>query len=261
MSATTWPRRRMVGLSTKMYFSLSRTRDFVNRLLELLSDERAEQLSEMDMFVIPDFVSLAETSARLGAARPKPVWTGAQDCGWEDQGAFTGEVSAGVLREAGVKIVIVGHAERRSIMGEDDAMVASKAAAVCRNRMVPLVCIGERTVEAGIDGAVAECRLQVEAVVAVLPADADLVLAYEPVWAIGADRPAGDEHIMAVVDGIRQLDCLCRRRQGSVRVLYGGSAGPGLFARLSGSLDGLFVGRFGHDPEQFVRTIREVASA
>ncbi|RDA82423.1 hypothetical protein CP532_0844 [Ophiocordyceps camponoti-leonardi (nom. inval.)] len=249
--------RRLVGLSTKMYFSLSRTRHFVDRLVELLPSAEND-LSQVDIFLIPDFITLAETAARL---KSTPLWTGAQDCSWEDEGPLTGEVSAVVLREAGARIVMVGHAERRRLMAEDDSVVGRKAAAISRNGMVPLICIGEMTAGAGTDAAVAECRPQIEAAVGAVSAETDVILAYEPVWAIGADRPAGDDHVRAVVDGIRRLDCVAGRRQGSVRIVYGGSAGPGLFARLSGSLDGLFIGRFGHDPEQFVRTIREVAEA
>ncbi|KAM4066237.1 triosephosphate isomerase domain-containing protein [Hirsutella rhossiliensis] len=252
------PRRRLIGLSTKMYFSLSRTRDFVSQFLQHLSAIPPDQLSQVDVFVIPDFVSLAATVDQLKAC-PAAVWPGAQDCHWEDQGAFTGEVSPAVLGEAGVRIVEVGHAERRRMFGEDDATVALKAAAVSRNAMVPLVCIGEQT-RGDVSVAVDECRRQVEAVVAALGETADMVLAYEPVWAIGASQPAGEEHVLSVVDGIRALDCV-RDRKGSTRVVYGGSAGPGLYQRLSKGLDGLFLGRFGHDPERFVQTIREVIEA
>ncbi|KJZ78654.1 hypothetical protein HIM_02045 [Hirsutella minnesotensis 3608] len=256
--ATPRTQRRLIGLSTKMYFSLARTQDFTSQFIQLLSAVPADQLSQVDIFVIPDFVSLPATVAQLKAC-PVPVWPGAQDCHWEDEGAFTGEVSPAVLREAGARIVEVGHAERRRIFGEDDALVAKKAAAVSRNGMVPLVCIGEQ-VRGDVSVAVQECRGQVEAVVRALPEDAELVLAYEPVWAIGASEPAGVEHVLGVVEGIRALSCV-KEREGFMRVVYGGSAGPGLFQRLSRGLDGLFLGRFGHDPERFVKTICEVIAS
>ena len=252
------PRRRLIGLSTKMYFSLSRTRDFTRRFLEHLATVSPDLLAQVDIFVIPDFVALAETAAQLETS-PVPIWPGAQDCHWEDRGAFTGEVSPAVLREAGVRIVEVGHAERRRMFGEDDATVARKAAAVSRNAMVPLVCIGEQT-EGNATVAVHECQRQVEAVMGSVADDAEIVLAYEPVWAIGASRPAGEEHVLEVVAGIRNLECV-RGRKGTTRVVYGGSAGPGLYKKLSGGLDGLFLGRFGQDPERFVKTICEVIEA
>lgn len=164
-----------------------------------------------------------------------------------------------MLSEVGVKIVEVGHAERRRLFGEDDATVAKKAAAVSRNGMIPLVCIGEQT-RGDIGVAVDECRTQVEAVMGGVPSTAEVALAYEPVWAIGASEPAGEEHVLRVVEGIRRLDCV-KSRRGVTRVVYGGSAGPGLYERLKTGLDGLFLGRFGHDPERFVKTIREVAEA
>ncbi|KAH6609814.1 triosephosphate isomerase [Trichoderma cornu-damae] len=252
------PRRRLVGLSTKMYFSLQRTRDFTDGFISKLADVPQGLLSNIDIFIIPDFISLTNTIAQL-ASNPVPIWIGAQDCHWHDQGAFTGEVSPSVLSSAGVKLVEVGHAERRRILGEDDAMVAKKTAAVSRNGMIPLVCIGERT-QGDVHVAVDECRVQVDAVMSSVSDEAEVVLAYEPVWAIGASRPAGETHILNVVSRIRGLDSV-KRRTGTTRVLYGGSAGPGLYERLKDGLDGLFLGRFGHDPRQFVKTIREVAEA
>ncbi|KAL6863602.1 mitochondrial triosephosphate isomerase [Trichoderma novae-zelandiae] len=252
------PRRRLIGLSTKMYFSLQRTRDFTDSFLAKLADVPPELLSHVDIFISPDFVSLTSTIAQLQSS-PVPIWTGAQDCHWEDQGAFTGEVSPSVLRSAGVKLVEVGHAERRSIFGEDDAMVAKKTAAVSRNGMMPLVCIGEKT-QGDVHVAVDECRVQVDAIMCAVPDEAEVVLAYEPVWAIGASQPAGEEHVLDVVSGIRDLESF-RTRTGTTRVLYGGSAGPGLYGKLKSGLDGLFLGRFGHDPEQFIKTIQEVAEA
>ena len=250
--------RRLVGLSTKMYFSLQRNRDFTQSFLEHLSDVPAASLANVDIFIIPDFVSLAATAQQLQTS-PVHIWPGAQDCHWEDNGAFTGEVSPAVLRETGVRIVEVGHAERRRLFGETDAVVAQKAAAVSRNGMVPLICIGEKT-EGDVRVAVDECRLQVEAALDGVAPAAEVALAYEPVWAIGASQPAGEEHVLKVVEGIRGLECV-KGRAGTVRVVYGGSAGPGLYARLASGLDGLFLGRFGHDPERFVKTIREVAEA
>ncbi|KAL5093359.1 hypothetical protein Trisim1_011163 [Trichoderma cf. simile WF8] len=252
------PRRRLVGLSTKMYFSLQRTREFTDSFISKLAAVPQELLSNIDIFIIPDFISLTNTIAQLELS-PVPIWTGAQDCHWEDQGAFTGEVSPSVLSSAGVKLVEVGHAERRRIFGEDDAMIAKKTAAVSRNGMIPLVCIGERT-PGDVYAAVDECRVQVDAIMSSVADEAEVVLAYEPVWAIGASQPAGEKHILDVVSGIRGLDSV-KTRTGTTRVLYGGSAGPGLYEKLKTGLDGLFLGRFGQDPQQFIKTIQEVAEA
>ncbi|KAF7531104.1 hypothetical protein G7054_g9204 [Neopestalotiopsis clavispora] len=95
---------------------------------------------------------------------------------------------------------------------------------------------------------------------AAVPDGAEVILAYEPVWAIGAASPAAAEYVVSVVKDIRALDCV-QRRSGTTRILYGGSAGPGLFEKLKGGVDGLFLGRFAHDPAQFHKTIQEIASA
>jgi triosephosphate isomerase len=252
------PRRRIIGLSTKMYFSLQRTHDFTTSALAALDTLTPETRSKLDIFIIPDFVTLYPT-AKLLESSSSSVWLGAQDTHWEDSGAFTGEVSPSVLKEVGVRIVEVGHAERRRIFGENDEITAKKAAAVARNGMIPLVCIGEKT-EGDFNIAVDECQVQVDAVMAAVSDDAEVVLAYEPVWAIGASQPTGEEHVLAVVRGIRELASV-KGRAGSTRVVYGGSAGPGLYERLKEGVDGLFLGRFGHDPAQFVKTVREVAEA
>lgn len=251
------PARRLVGLSTKMYFSLSRTKEYTDAIATNLASVPAETLSNVDIFILPDFVALTSTASQLKSS-PIPIWTGAQDSHWEDQGAFTGEVSPQVLRDAGARIVAVGHAERRRLFGETDEITAKKAAAISRNGMIPLVCIGEKT-EGDVKVAVDECQVQVDSVIAGLDDSAEVVLAYEPVWAIGASQPAGVDHVLAVVDGLRNLPSV-KNRKGLVRVVYGGSAGPGLFDKLKSGLDGLFLGRFAHDPERFVQTVREVAA-
>ncbi|KAH6895925.1 Triosephosphate isomerase [Thelonectria olida] len=249
--------RRLVGVSTKMYFSASRTSQYVDQLLQLLPSSESSQLDDIDVFIIPDHVTLVSTIDKVKGAK---IWCGAQDTFHEDTGAYTGEVSPAVLAEVGCKLVEVGHAERRRLFGETDEITAKKAAATARNGMVPLVCIGEKTRSETSISAVDECRGQVESVLSAVPDEADVILAYEPVWAIGAAQPAAVDYVVAVTVAIRQLDCI-QRRKGSTRILYGGSAGPGLFEKLKDGVDGLFLGRFAHDPAQFYKTIQEVASA
>lgn len=238
-----------------MYFSLKKTHDYTSDLLAVLPTIPDDQLSKIDVFLIPDFITIVPTGQQIKEANSK-LWLGAQDSHWEDGGAYTGEVSPAVLKEAGVKIVEVGHAERRRIFREDDDITAKKASAVAKNDMIPLVCIGEKT-KGDISVAVDEVAVQIDAVMKLVPDEAEVVLAYEPVWAIGASQPAGEDHILKVVDGIRNLKSV-QDRKGMTRVVYGGSAGPGLFERLSSGVDGLFLGRFGHDVAQFVRTVKEV---
>ncbi|KAF2805721.1 Triosephosphate isomerase [Mytilinidion resinicola] len=255
MTAST-PLRRLVGVSLKMYYDLSSTLRYVQGVLEL--DGLAWNY-RIDLFVIPDFISLADSGRIL---QPSSIILGAQDCFWEDAGAYTGEVSARSLFQAGARIVEIGHAERRAIFKETDAQVALKAGAAARNGLIPLVCIGERThgniASAAVGAAVEECRTQVEAVLAAIPEDAEVILAYEPVWAIGAKEPADADHVVNVTKEIRAM---AKGRKGVTRIVYGGSAGPGTFGKIRDGVDGLFLGRFAHDIQNLKRVIEEIGES
>ncbi|KAM5347822.1 hypothetical protein ACJ41O_007646 [Fusarium nematophilum] len=249
--------RRIVGVSTKMYFSAARTTEYITQLLQHLSTASPSLLADTDVFIIPDHVTLVSVINQL---KNHSIWTGAQDTFHEDAGAYTGEVSPAVLAEVGCRLVEVGHAERRRLFGETDDITAKKAAAAARNGMIPLVCIGEKTRGDTWTAAVDQCQSQVEAVLEAVPDDAEVVFAYEPVWAIGAAEPAAADYVVGVTSAIRKLERV-QKRSGNTRILYGGSAGPGLFEKLKDGVDGLFLGRFAHDPRQFVKTIQEVAGA
>ncbi|EGP87570.1 unnamed protein product [Zymoseptoria tritici ST99CH_1A5] len=246
--------KRLVGTSLKLYFDLPSTLRYVDSVALLSS---AAEKANVDLFVIPDFVSLLPAKDKLAKTS---VWLGAQDSFSEDKGAYTGEVSPLTLSQAGVKIVELGHAERRRLFGETDADVAKKAAAVVNNGMIPLICIGEKnrsTIASQAVGiAVDECKPQIEAALSQIPDDAEVILAYEPVWAIGAAEPAGADHVVAVTQNLRAL---CAGRKGRTRILYGGSAGPGIFTKLKEGVDGLFLGRFAHDVKNLEKVIEELA--
>ncbi|KAJ4291642.1 hypothetical protein N0V90_009537 [Kalmusia sp. IMI 367209] len=239
-----------------MYFDLPGTLSYIRGVLALDADAFN---ARTDLFVIPDFVSLVSAASIL---EPSSVLLGAQDTFWEDKGAYTGEVSPLVLRQAGVRIVEIGHAERRAQFGETDEWVARKAGAAARNGLVPLVCIGERThhpvASAAVGAAIEECKPQVLAVLEAVPDEAEVILAYEPVWAIGAKEPADADHVVNVTKELRKL---AGERKGVTRILYGGSAGPGTFAKISEGVDGLFLGRFAHDIHNLKKVIAEVGGA
>ena len=214
----------------------------------------------------------------------------AQNCAAQDQGPLTGEVSPRVLREVGCAMVELGHAERRRLFGETDASVGDKVLAVVRNGMVPLVCVGESSIpvvsssvppgddeekEKIITAAAEEVIHQIDSALGgigtgteggekntkKIPDEAEIILAYEPVWAIGASQPAPVEHVLGVIGRIRSGSEEVRRRGDRVRIVYGGSAGPGLFGKLASEADGLFLGRFAHEPEVFYRVLCEVADS
>ncbi|KKK12061.1 hypothetical protein P175DRAFT_0441271 [Aspergillus ochraceoroseus IBT 24754] len=265
---------KLLLISLKMYFTPSRTLEYCRALLDPKNDiVRPQNRSELLLGLIPDFLTIypcAEIIKQFESTLPTdtspflpaPFLLGAQDCFWEPLGAYTGEVSPLALRSMGVSIVELGHAERRAIFGETDDTAARKAAATCAQGMVPLVCIGEvsapgAAVSEAIGLAVRECEIQIRAVLNAIPTDAPVIFAYEPVWAIGKPAPAGVDHISAVVDGLRTV---IGQRDGDVRILYGGSAGPGLWGPggLGKAVDGMFLGRFAHEIEGVRKVVREV---
>ncbi|MCJ1341364.1 hypothetical protein MMC09_006660 [Bachmanniomyces sp. S44760] len=248
---------RLVGVSTKMYFDLPTTQKYIS---ELSNRVRIDSNSSCGVFVIPDFPSLGAAAGAL--QKTWSILLGAQDCHWEDLGPYTGEVSPLVLKQMGCSIVELGHAERRGApFNETDEMIAKKAVAAVRNGLIPLVCIGEKSkseiMSEGVGMAVRECSPQIAAVLNAVPKDADVVFAYEPIWAIGAKEPAGADHVNTAVSNLRKA-IMDMGRSGQTRILYGGSAGPGTWDALKGEVDGLFIGRFGHNIEAFCRVITEV---
>ncbi|WP_285244461.1 triose-phosphate isomerase family protein [Pseudarthrobacter sp. fls2-241-R2A-127] len=237
-----------IGVSTKMYLGYRESLRWLSEVRSIVDDRPglAAQDSPVRVFAIPSFPVL-EPAARILAG--SPVLLGAQNCAWGD-GPLTGEVSPGMLAELGVSLVEIGHAERRRLFGEDDAVVARKVRAAVEHSLTPLLCIGEPDrLDAG--AAAAFC---VEQVHAATDGDAELlhrlVLAYEPVWAIGANEPAAPDHVNAVLTQIRAaLGARCP-------LIYGGSAGPGLLPQLAAA-DGLFLGRFAHDAANLGRVLDE----
>ena len=262
--------RHLLGISTKMYFSHAETISYLHRLTSTFTLPPVEKLQ---LFYIPSFPSL-HSCAQFLQSQALPVLLGGQDCSEHAGGAHTGSVSAGQLREVGCSMVELGHAERRAApFHESNALVASKARMAVEAGLVPLVCVGEReqaaweSVSRRVGVAVDEVVAQVEPVLQQLEgvvADAQkdkvcfVVFAYEPVWAIGAERPAEAEHVVAVVRAVRDL--VARRYLDGleIRFLYGGSAGPGTWRALKGELDGLFLGRFAHDVENVQAVVQEM---
>ncbi|QEW02032.1 triose-phosphate isomerase family protein [Microbacterium lushaniae] len=241
----------LIGASLKMYFSHARTLAWVREVAGIVAEHPAVAAG-VRPFVLPQFPSIP-ACAEIGAAAGLAV--GAQDLAAEDEGPYTGEVSGAVLAEVGCSLVEVGHAERRRLFGETDDVVAAKLAAALRHGLMPLLCVGEdRAGDAA--AAVDACLRQIDA--AVGPARAagltgPVTVAYEPLWAIGAPEPAGPDHIAAVCGALREHGGQAQA------VIYGGSARPGMLADIAGSVDGLFLGRFAHDPRAFGAILDESA--
>lgn len=241
-------RKPLIGISLKMYMGVHRSRAWLAELARLAETGLP---AGVDVFVIPSFLSLHDAQASLQGTG---IWLGAQDVFWEDAGAFTGEVSAPMLVEAGCRYVEIGHIERRRLFGETETVVAAKMRAAVRAGLVPVLCIGENE-RMSPEAAVQVCARQLDTATAGIDRSAGLVVAWEPVWAVGAAEPAAPDYIAAVATGLREL--LTDWPDG--RLIYGGSAGPGLLTQLGGTVDGLFLGRFAHDIAALHRVLVEAS--
>lgn len=210
---------------------------------------------DLDVMVCPPFVYLAEVAAALQGS---PMILGAQDASAEVQGAFTGEVSASMLRDVGCSHVLVGHSERRTLFGESDDLVARKFRTAVASGLSPVLCVGETLQQRQAGATEAVIRQQLDAVLAAV-SDEELargIIAYEPVWAIGTGHTASPEQAQEVHAVIRRT-VLARsaRIAGELRILYGGSVkganAQALFAMPD--IDGGLVGGASLDAADFLK--------
>ncbi|WP_129669029.1 triose-phosphate isomerase [Phytoactinopolyspora endophytica] len=236
-----------VGTSWKMTKTLAEARDYCARLATVAP----ERWPGLTPFVLPPATALATVVDALGPG--SPIVVGAQNAHWEDAGAWTGEVSVPQIADAGARIVEIGHSERRTHFGETDGSVNCKIEAALRHGVRPLVCVGEGDDVFRAGGSVEFVCAQVDAALDGLGDVVDVLVAYEPVWAIGTSgRPARPDEVAPVFNALR------REYKGRLAgLLYGGSV-TGDNARdlldVPGN-DGLFIGRAAWDVENFIRIL------
>ncbi|SDW02910.1 triosephosphate isomerase [Arthrobacter sp. cf158] len=244
------PGTLLVGVSTKMYMGYAESLAWLEQLLVEVDARPALAAGRVVPFVIPSFPVLPEAARLVDGT---PLMVGAQNCSWAD-GPWTGEVSPSLLAELGVGLVEIGHAERRRYFGEDEAMIALKVRAAVDAGLTPLLCVGERE-DSEPQAAAHTVFRQIKAAVSGDWSVAHrLVIAYEPVWAIGAPEPASAGYVAGVAAALREL--LAPHGVAGIPVIYGGSAKPGLLPQLEG-VSGLFLGRFAHDAANFGRVLDE----
>ena len=251
-------RRKILAANWKMNMTLSEADSFLDGFLIEVENENS-----VDIVLIPPFTALARVSEKLNEVQNVKV--GAQNMHWEKSGAFTGEISASMLRELFTRYVVLGHSERRTLFGETDEIVNKKTKAALAATLTPIVCIGETLAER--DGNLVEQVLekQLTGSLAELTPEqiADVVIAYEPVWAIGTGRTASpqqaeDAHAfirtkVAVLSDAATAD--------KVRIQYGGSVKPGNTAELMAQpdIDGALVGGASLDPRGFAEIVKLTA--
>ena len=242
---------RLVAGNWKMNGSLAANRELLRSL---------SAVSGVEMVICAPFPYLAQLQKR-----PEGLALGAQDVSEFEEGAYTGEVSAAMLAEFGCSYVIVGHSERRALFGEGDALVGRKAVAVLAHGMVPVVCVGETLAEREAGEVMSVIGRQLGAVFDVLGRASmrKVVVAYEPVWAIGAGRSASVEQVAAVHGDIRAWLEANGIAGDEVRILYGGSLKPENAAALFAvpNVDGGLIGGASLIGEDFMAICRAAADA
>ncbi len=229
------------------------------QLVQTLSYELDnDDYEAVDVSVHPPFTDIRSVQTLLDADRI-PILLGAQHCHFEEKGAFTGEVAPSMLAKLNVKLVICGHSERREIFGETDQDVNAKVKAILKNEMTPIMCCGETLDEREAGQAESKVEGQIRAGLAGVSKDnvGGLVIAYEPIWAIGTGKTATPEDAQAMCAHVRSVvrSVAGDAAADSVRIQYGGSVKPANAAELMGQadIDGALVGGASLEAGSFAR--------
>ena len=247
-------RKPLIAGNWKLHKTLREAKELATSLAENLAD-----VTEVDIVVAPVFTALTTVAE---AIQGSPVKLAAQNCYPEETGAFTGEVSPALLKDAGCEYVIIGHSERRQLLEESDHFINQKLIKALEAGLKPILCIGETLQERESDQMLEVLTSQVKGGLANLSAThmANVVIAYEPVWAIGTGKTASDEQAQEAHSFIRGLlmGLFTQQVSAATRILYGGSVKPnnvdGLMAM--DDIDGALVGGASLKAEDFIRLVR-----
>ena len=247
-------RRPLIAGNWKMYLTLGEAVQLANAVVSACG-----KCTDRDIMIAPPFTALASVVATV---RDSSIQVGAQNVSWEKEGAFTGEISPAMLNDLGVSMAIIGHSERRQIFGENNNMINRKLHAALSAGITPVFCIGETldNREAGATLTVLETQL-CKGLEHVTPEQiTTVVLAYEPVWAIGTGKTASKEQAQEIHGFLRGLltGMYEKNIAETVRILYGGSVKPENIDALMAQpdIDGALVGGAALNAESFERIIR-----
>src|SRR3954449_2323898 len=247
-------RKKIIAANWKMHMTQAESAEFVRSLLLDIGDIR-----EVEVVIIPPFTAIAKVTEALGKAQNIKV--GAQNMHWERSGAFTGEISAAMLRDLFVRYVILGHSERRTLFGETDEIVNKKVRAAHEAMLRPILCVGE-SLEQRERGEVEKVlTTQLRGSLAELGAKEllETVVAYEPVWAIGTGKTATAEQAQEAHAFIRRVlsEISDDATADKIRIQYGGSVKPDNARKLmtQPDIDGALVGGASLDPRSFAQIV------
>ncbi|HRE00801.1 MAG TPA: triose-phosphate isomerase [Ilumatobacteraceae bacterium] len=220
-----------------------------------------DDFAAVDVTIHPPFTDIRSIQTLIEADELL-FGLGAQNCHWQDKGAFTGEISPVFLAKLGVRYVICGHSERRELFAETDEDVNKKVHAIAQHGMTPIMCVGETLAEREAGGTEDKVLGQVRAGLAgcAAAAVAEMVIAYEPIWAIGTGRTATADDAQAVCGAIRRCvgEIYDQATASGVRIQYGGSVKAANIAELMSQpdVDGALVGGASLDPDEFARIVQ-----
>jgi triosephosphate isomerase len=251
-------RKPLISGNWKMNLNHFEATATLDKLRYLLTKDDYEAV---DVSVHPPFTDV-RTAQTFIESEKVPIGIGAQNCHWEASGAFTGEVSAPMLAKLNVAYVIVGHSERRELFGETDIQVGKKVGAVYANGMTPILCCGETLEEREGEATHGKVTGQIHAGIEGLTAEqvAGMVIAYEPIWAIGTGKTASSDDAQQACGWIRAkvADMKGADAAASVRIQYGGSVKSANAAELMGQpdIDGALVGGASLDADEFARIVQ-----
>ena len=244
-------RRLLIAGNWKMHKTIPEALDLVRELKELVRD-----VNDRDILVCPPFTALYPVSREIEGSN---IVLGGQNMYFEEQGAFTGEISPLMLKDAGCSYVILGHSERRHIFGETNELVNKKVLSAVNHGLIPILCVGELLEERESGKTQEVVEKQVREGLKGVDGDNEFVIAYEPVWAIGTGKTATPELAEEVHLFIRQVlsDMFGSEKANSVRILYGGSVKPENAAGLLNmeNIDGALVGGASLKAESFAKIV------
>jgi triosephosphate isomerase len=251
-------RTPLIAGNWKMYKTEEQAEDYIQALLP--------RVSAVDGVDVAICVPYTDLRAMVDSARGSRVEVYAQNMHHEPEGAFTGEISAAMLSELDVRGVVLGHSERRQLFGETDKALALKVPVALEAGLMPILCVGETESERDNEDTDRKLRQQVKDDLAAVPTErlAEVVIAYEPIWAIGTGRVATPEQAQEAIAFIRALvGDRDKRAAESVRILYGGSVKPENASELLklADVDGALVGGASLDAESFAAIVTAAASA
>ena len=251
-------RRPLISGNWKMNHNHFDAIQFVQKLAYLVTKEDFEVV---DVSLNVPFTDIRSVQTLIDADELR-FQLGAQHCHFEENGAFTGEVSAAMLSKLGVKTVIAGHSERREIFGESDEMIYKKISAIVKHNMTPIICVGETQAEREAGATEEKVLGQLRSALAQRSPEqvAKFVIAYEPIWAIGTGLTATAQDAQSVIGALRNevLALAGAEAAQSLRMQYGGSVKSSNIAEImeQPDIDGVLVGGASLDPDEFARIVR-----